>query len=1165
MKNRSAYILHHSDSRFFTEEEAYGIILSNLDDIFVLIDKELVILTLNELAQKTIFQSYGARVVPGMSVLDIVPDEYKSEITGVYNDVFKGNIRTYLTDEKSKGSIIHLEYRFKPVANENGEIIAALVTARNITEYKKVELALKEMEERWRFALEGANQGVWDWNLQTNEIVYSASYRKMYGFEAHELADSLEEWENRIHPDDKKLVNQAIDQHTSSSNPYYENIYRIKGKDEQYRWIMARGMIMGRDSKGKPLRMIGTHTDITDRIKAEEKYKQLFYNNPLPMWTYDLESLRFLEVNNAAIAHYGYTREEFLSMTIADIRPEEEKIRLVEAVKNANRKIFLPSTWKHKKKNGDIIHVEITTTKQEREGRDVVLVLANDITETVIAQEELIISNERFSYAAKASSEALWEWDIETGEVYMSDVYNELFGWKTDEKKNFDAWHIYVHPEDRNETISGYYQAIEDPSVHRWSKEYRYLKANGSYAIVIDKAVILRNNKGKATRVIGAMQDVTIQKKAEDELKKSNERFLFVSRATSDAIYDWDIVTDELYWGDALHTLFGYNPTNLPIGKWEDMLHPEDRKETVGSMYKAINSPGEQFWKKEYRFKKADGSFSYVLDRGFFIRDEQDKVVRMIGSMQDISEGKYHERLLSLERTIFELTTNQKLDFKYIVNVLLKGIEDIHEDAFTSLFLLKDDGSVSKIAAPRLPRTFTDMIEGFKPGPNDGSCGAAISTKKTVIVADIENDPLWEDHKGPALQHGIKACWSLPIIHSSGMVMGTFANYFKTVKNPSPSEWNTIERIRNILRVLMENYWSINEIRLAKERFDTVLKATHDLIWDWNLETGEMYRDPNGLMTVYGVKNKQSIQKIDQWIKRIHPEDQERVQKVIDSILHVKSQDIFDVEYRFIRDDGSISYVYDRGMLIRDREGRPIRFIGAAQDITDRKRLEQELLQNELERQKAINQATVDTQEQERSEIGKELHDNVNQVLTTTKLYLDLALSNPELKDDLISKSSKNIIKVINEIRQLSRSLMDPSIGDLGLIDSIKDLIENINMTRKLHVRLHAEKKMEYLLGKNHKLTVFRIIQEVLNNAIRHSKASTVSIYFSMLHENAEIIIEDDGIGFDPVQIKKGAGLKNIENRIYLINGTHSVFSAPDKGCKIIINFPVNKQYEYPA
>jgi signal transduction histidine kinase len=272
---------------------------------------------------------------------------------------------------------------------------------------------------------------------------------------------------------------------------------------------------------------------------------------------------------------------------------------------------------------------------------------------------------------------------------------------------------------------------------------------------------------------------------------------------------------------------------------------------------------------------------------------------------------------------------------------------------------------------------------------------------------------------------------------------------------------------------------------------------------------------------------------------------------------YLLKQDTFEMEYRFLRDDGTYSDVYDRGMIIRNTLGKPVRMIGAAQDITDRKRLEKELLQNELERQKAINQATVDTQEQERSEIGKELHDNVNQVLTTTKLYLDLALSNPELKEELILKSSKNIINIINEIRQLSRSLMDPSIGDLGLLDSINDLIENINLTRKLHVKLAAEKKLELLLDKNQKLTVFRIIQEALNNAIKHAKASTVNIQLGHSGGLAQILIQDDGIGFHPDLVKKGVGLKNIQNRIYLINGVQTISSAPGKGCKLIINFPI--------
>jgi signal transduction histidine kinase len=233
--------------------------------------------------------------------------------------------------------------------------------------------------------------------------------------------------------------------------------------------------------------------------------------------------------------------------------------------------------------------------------------------------------------------------------------------------------------------------------------------------------------------------------------------------------------------------------------------------------------------------------------------------------------------------------------------------------------------------------------------------------------------------------------------------------------------------------------------------------------------------------------------------------------------------------------------------------------MGAAQNITERKNLEDELLRNELDKQKAINQATVDSQEQERTEIGKELHDNVNQILTTTKLYLDLASSNDGLKDELIKKSSKNIITVINEIRQLSRSLMDPTIGDLGLIDSINDLIESINLTRKLHVSLDADRKLELVLSKNHQLTVFRILQEALNNAIKHAKATTVKISFKLRTSHAELTITDDGVGFEPFAVKMGAGMKNIQNRVYLINGTHTIISSPKQGCKIIINFPIVK------
>lgn len=911
MKNRPTDIVLDNNSPF-SNEEALSIILNNLDEIVVLVNKQLQIIHITERTRENVSKIWGININSETSILELVAKDRWPMMLQLYEDVFSGNERETVVEFPVFDLPAIFETHFKPAKNSRGEIIGAVIIAKDVTAKKKAENYLKQAEERWRFAIEGAHQGVWDWNVQTGDIFFSDSYKKLYGYAPGDLKGRIEEWEDIIHPDDKDQMSKAIEQHMASNEPYYESTYRVKTKSGNYKWILGKGMLI-RNEEGVAVRMLGTHTDITEQI--------------------------------------------------------------------------------------------------------------------VIKQE----------------------------------------------------------------------------------------------------------------------------------LQKSNERFLFVSRATSDAIYDWNVHTNEVYWGEGLQTLFGFNPKELTIPVWEKLIHTDDQKRVKESCRSAIQNPDTKLWNEEYRFAKADGSYSYVLDRGFIIRDEKQLAIRMIGSLQDITERKYSEQILSLERTVFELSNKTNVDVKQLVETLLKGFEKIHEDAFSSLLLLKEDNTAELFVAPRLPAEYTSKLEGIEIGPELGSCGAAMWTKQTIIADDINCHPYWEKFKALALQFGLESCWSLPIIHTSGNVMGSFAVYYKKIKSPSSIELNTLERVRNIIRILMEYHWSLKEIKKANEQFDIIMKATHDLIWDWDLQTNTVSRSALGLEKVYGMKDNKPIEKIEQWLMHVHPDDSKKIEKIISKILEGIGENIFEVEYRFKRDDGTYAYVYDRGMIIRNSEGKPVRLLGAAQNITERKHLEEELLQTELEKQKAINQATIDSQEQERSEIGKELHDNVNQILTTTKLYLDLALTNTELKDDLIAKSNKNIISVINEIRQLSRSLMDPTLGDLGLLDSINDLIENINLTRKLHVSLAAEEKVETLLSKNYKLTVFRIIQEALNNAIKHAKATGVEIFFNIDAGNIKLVIKDDGIGFDATSVKLGAGLQNIQNRVYLVNGTYSIQTSPGKGCKITIEFPIIK------
>jgi signal transduction histidine kinase len=228
--------------------------------------------------------------------------------------------------------------------------------------------------------------------------------------------------------------------------------------------------------------------------------------------------------------------------------------------------------------------------------------------------------------------------------------------------------------------------------------------------------------------------------------------------------------------------------------------------------------------------------------------------------------------------------------------------------------------------------------------------------------------------------------------------------------------------------------------------------------------------------------------------------------------------------------------------------------------IIESKKTEEKLLQLELNKQKLLTQAMVDAQEKERAEIGKELHDNINQILSTTKLYLELAKSDDKERLSLINRSAGNIHHAIREIRNISRSLVPASIGDLGLMDSLVDLVESVRVTGTIQIKFRPVGNFDERLSDKTKLMIFRIIQEQVNNVLRHSGARNLLIEL-ILEETTgriELNMTDDGKGFNPEKVrKKGLGLSNICSRADLFGGKVTIQSAPGHGCKLRVQVPV--------
>ncbi len=287
----------------------------------------------------------------------------------------------------------------------------------------------------------------------------------------------------------------------------------------------------------------------------------------------------------------------------------------------------------------------------------------------------------------------------------------------------------------------------------------------------------------------------------------------------------------------------------------------------------------------------------------------------------------------------------------------------------------------------------------------------------------------------------------------------------------------------------------------------------------------------------------------------MHAEDTEKAVAEFLCLLH-DPQAAKSMEHRFLNKAGNWVWLESKGSNHKGHQ-RINGILINARNINDRVSLQKKLEEEQQTKQREITAAIIKTQEQERSQLGLELHDNVNQVLTTVKLYNEMFLTGCVQDKTLLEKSAQYLQNCIDEIRSISKRLSSPTLGNISLCDSIKELVDSINIAGRLQIDfVHNFSDCSCVTGDLY-LAVYRIVQESLNNVINFSGAAKARIKITRNEKALTVLISDNGAGFDTDAKKPGMGITNIKTRAEAFNARFSIKSAPGKGCRIQLVFPL--------
>ena len=562
----------------------------------------------------------------------------------------------------------------------------------------------------------------------------------------------------------------------------------------------------------------------------------------------------------------------------------------------------------------------------------------------------------RLAHALEAGGVGAWELDLVTLDAWRSQQHDRIFGYERGAPEwTYVTFLDHVASEDRSWVDARFQDALAADGC--WSFECRIRRADGEIRWIGAQGQVDADG-GQHRLMKGTVRDITVRKSAEIALRRSEERFQHVVHATHDIVWDIDLVADRVWWSEALQTELGFPPEQIgPDTAWcFAHMHPDDRERVVNGMKEAAAGT-DSVWSDDFRYRRADGTYAHIADRGFITRDPAGRALRMTGAMQDVTARKRAEAVLraSEEQQAFLLRLSDALRTETNADAIAnRALEMLSthlrlDRCYITYYRPADDEAdfpyqVGNESVPPLPAKvrLSDFPKAYQ----------QVLEKTFVIEDDFERRDLSEAERASSKALGMRAMVASTVRQGEKRPLCSMAAVSSRPRSWSSGEIALVEEAAERTWAAIERAGVDASLRESEERYRALATAGAYMLYRMSPDWRRMLQLSGRDILV------DTLDTVENWADTYHlPEDQSEIFAVIQKAIDTKS--MFELEHRVRNADGGIGWVLSRAVPLLSDDGEIVEWFGVASDITQRREAQAQLRDSE-ERLRQFGDASSD-------------------------------------------------------------------------------------------------------------------------------------------------------------------------------------------------------------